>query len=451
MRQDDSQPDGHGPLFAPLQSSHEQPQIRLLELVIDDSLDICCKLHVRPMSETFIALSYTWGEPSPTQKIWVNGHPIFVRMNLWQALDTIRKRVRESRLSVAKKKSRLNTIQKLSPLPFSTAKGSKYGKLSVPYFLGQHDQSHGPLFWIDQLCINQTDTDERNKQVRLMARIYSEACTVLIWLGTYHDAEVVEGTIACLEATNAAVAKGKPSKYWSRPTRPQFKVMEDIARNTYWTRVWIVQEIMLARKVLVQLDNVLFEFGELLPLFLRGPGNVALNQTFEYALFKNLHIEQTSLGQLLWTKSTLQDTREGKGHVTVHLLLTLLETQRCSDRRDKVYGLLGLVQAGSDREAIRADYTLSEEGVYKQVLENTIKEDFPDATRASDLCRKAGTALQVNWKDELTVQSTVDFLCRVISDDHRPRREEMITRVSGCDWSRSLDNIVAKILPGVKF
>ena len=37
--------------------------------------------------------------------------------------------------------------------------------------------------WIDQICINQDDIDERNKQVSLMHKIYSKAENVVIWLG----------------------------------------------------------------------------------------------------------------------------------------------------------------------------------------------------------------------------------------------------------------------------
>jgi hypothetical protein len=36
--------------------------------------------------------------------------------------------------------------------------------------------------WIDQLCINQEDTPERNDQVSIMGKIYRGAAQVIIWL-----------------------------------------------------------------------------------------------------------------------------------------------------------------------------------------------------------------------------------------------------------------------------
>jgi len=37
--------------------------------------------------------------------------------------------------------------------------------------------------WLDQICINQGDEDEKEQQVKLMARIYSQARQVIGWLG----------------------------------------------------------------------------------------------------------------------------------------------------------------------------------------------------------------------------------------------------------------------------
>lgn len=45
------------------------------------------------------------------------------------------------------------------------------------------DQSDDGLIWIDAICINQADLDERSSQVALMQKIYSQAAGTLIWLG----------------------------------------------------------------------------------------------------------------------------------------------------------------------------------------------------------------------------------------------------------------------------
>ena len=41
--------------------------------------------------------------------------------------------------------------------------------------------------WIDAICINQSDVDERNQQVPLMADIYGSAERTVCWLGEHPD------------------------------------------------------------------------------------------------------------------------------------------------------------------------------------------------------------------------------------------------------------------------
>jgi len=56
--------------------------------------EIFCNLQVKTMKPppTYIALSYTWGEPSPTRTIQLNGKPFQVRQNLWDFLVEARSR-----------------------------------------------------------------------------------------------------------------------------------------------------------------------------------------------------------------------------------------------------------------------------------------------------------------------------------------------------------------------
>jgi hypothetical protein len=39
------------------------------------------------------------------------------------------------------------------------------------------------ILWIDAICINQEDNEEKGRQVRLMAKIYAKASRVVVWLG----------------------------------------------------------------------------------------------------------------------------------------------------------------------------------------------------------------------------------------------------------------------------
>jgi Heterokaryon incompatibility protein (HET) len=95
-----------------------------------------------------------------------------------------------------------------------------------------------PLVRIDLVCINQDDLAQRQYQVGLMDFIYSRAEQVLIWLCLPMPDLVIE------DGTAPMVPDGLESKNleicctWSW-------------NHTYWGRVWIVQEIALARQLQV--------------------------------------------------------------------------------------------------------------------------------------------------------------------------------------------------------
>lgn len=63
------------------------------------------------------------------------------------------------------------------------------------------------LFWIDALCINQADAEEREAQVQLMRRIFSSATRTVIWLG--EDDPSTADAIECINLLNRASARVK--------------------------------------------------------------------------------------------------------------------------------------------------------------------------------------------------------------------------------------------------
>lgn len=99
---------------------------------------IHASLDSRPTYET---LSYTWGFPILCRKIVIDGLELAITANLDSALKRMRSRSPDS----------------------------------------------PTLIWADGVCINQKDIEERNQQVHLMRRIYSECQTGLIYLGEEAD------------------------------------------------------------------------------------------------------------------------------------------------------------------------------------------------------------------------------------------------------------------------
>ncbi|PIA97229.1 Heterokaryon incompatibility protein 6, OR allele [Cercospora beticola] len=88
--------------------------------------------------------------------------------------------------------------------------------------------------WVDQICINQRDEEEKAWQVRAMGNIYSLAWDVFIWLGDLDDEDLEPLKSNCSEGRRQIAER-------------LLEVMEH-AEATWWTRTWCIQEFMMARQ-----------------------------------------------------------------------------------------------------------------------------------------------------------------------------------------------------------
>jgi hypothetical protein len=104
------------------------------------------------------------------------------------------------------------------------------------------------LRWYDTVCIDQYDTQERNHQVKQMRNIYEHATNVLVWLG--HPAPG-PGSNSMME-----ILFERPSLIKVYKQRMRRELLDEICRemlgNSYWSRMWVLQELLVGEKVTVQ-------------------------------------------------------------------------------------------------------------------------------------------------------------------------------------------------------
>jgi hypothetical protein len=99
------------------------------------------------------------------------------------------------------------------------------------------------LLWVDQICINQDKTKERNEQVPKMNQIYGQAKNVCIWVGepdeTSHQAiEFIENKVLKLWDFDTLCEDTKMSEKWL--------AVSTLMKRPWFSRRWVVQEIALA-------------------------------------------------------------------------------------------------------------------------------------------------------------------------------------------------------------
>ncbi|KAJ1328116.1 HET domain-containing protein [Microdochium nivale] len=254
------------------------------------------------------ALSYTWGSLGRTFPFVCNGKELQIHKNLKEALPYLARR-----------------------------------KSSLP-------------IWIDAVCINQTDDDEKAVQISLMHKIYRQAAMAWIWFGPLQIGPEVITLFQELIAIGPELAELRKVDKTRDPTdfglpavdSPIWRAANDVLGNKWFTRVWIVQEAALPRavKFLCGVTEISWEIIEQvldhlvsIRYALKGPGNarIPLNWTSQHTVFLIRHREKTSETTLAWADHILS------------VLGLMAGNHACYDPRDYVLALMGFV----DEERIK--------------------------------------------------------------------------------------------------
>lgn len=322
------------------------------------------------------ALSYVWGKQSPDtiQPIQLNGLSFNVGKNLEEALRQLRPRVGESR-----------------------------------------------VLWIDAVCIDQTNTQERSQQVAQMDNVYRNATRVIVWLGpesdmssgffpkseeTSEDQQLEEFLLEhtdTLEFPFVRSRPGLPGPYdpYSRsfkggcatadeliekvnqvlreippgPVPPPCTFTADrcleILARPWWKRVWVLQELVLANKATVQcgpgsmgwtvLQSMLFLFARRRsdhPNFLVSSNdNDPSLQSAEWDVLPKLSMEVQRVFPFFFLQRNSALASRIRA-VSMATLVTLTNDLEATDPRDEVFALVGLLPTDSRERAIfTPDYT----------------------------------------------------------------------------------------------
>ena len=89
--------------------------------------------------------------------------------------------------------------------------------------------------WADALCIDQSSATEKNHQVQQMWEVYSKAHGTHVFL-------------------NAGLSSSQLDE-WTGPNSLTLETQKKILDSTYWTRLWIVQEIIASRFIMIHVSG----------------------------------------------------------------------------------------------------------------------------------------------------------------------------------------------------
>lgn len=143
-----------------------------------------------------------------------------------------------------------------------------------------HKDGQSEPIWIDAVCIDQRDLEERSQQVQMMGRIYGEATQVKIWLGL-SDEEMTAAAFARLKQcanplddssdgretleNMGGLANFKATSVWSNSMLTfvtdldfQISALNALFGKSWFRRLWVVQEVWFGRELTFRAGAKLF-------------------------------------------------------------------------------------------------------------------------------------------------------------------------------------------------
>jgi hypothetical protein len=314
-------------IYQPLNS--EKSEIRLIEITSDtNSTNIECRLSTVSLADNpeFSALSYVWGDPSTTKPILVNGSSLHVTVNLAAALRWVKYHWKHK-------------------------------------FPGRDPNSF--RLWADGICINQSDITEREAQVQLMGIVYSQAELVISWLG--YSIENIGLAFETLKIISRET-RGTPNERiyvlnWminyqylcvenEDTGNPSWNAIRALHSLKYWSRVWIFQEVVLGKNVILTYGSKQLDFVDLqialtwlrrFENLFRSTGLVK-PRFFHSGLWRRFSggsFTMVNFLRIVEAKDIIQlsTSNNAEKRAMICRNARLLEA---SDPRDQIYGLVGL-------------------------------------------------------------------------------------------------------------
>lgn len=219
------------------------------------------------------------------------------------------------------------------------------------------------VLWVDAICINQIDTEERNSQVRLMRQIYQRSIRVVIWLGMNTE-KSQHGIELLLNIQRLAFRKGNKTSESAQALEPDdlpklglpsvdsdvWKSLDDIFWRPWFTRVWIIQELAVSRDAVVMCGERLFSWMDVAH---------AANFVLRHSLTAITQVDPRRVTKLEKFRKAYSSN-----NCKQPLLSLVLEARDAfaTDDRDKIFALMGLSEPESS--GFVPDYSLSVEGVF---------------------------------------------------------------------------------------
>jgi hypothetical protein len=235
--------------------------------------------------------------------------------------------------------------------------------------------------WIDFLCINQNDIEEKVSQVGIMSEIFSGARRVCVLLGQ-SGSETAFGFQAFEQLKTSPVTAWK--RIWDHSPDLVRAGILDFMGSPWWTRIWCVQEAVMAKEVRIMcgehsmswsMDSEdIFRFSRSLKVAVLSPqwkqhdvGIALLNPLMELL---RLQLE-SGPGKATWEAAEWAPDLLDVAYDMHHRLST--------DPRDRIFSLFAFTKGGGNgTRGIEFEPWMSYSDTHEKMYENFVQRTLPE-------------------------------------------------------------------------
>lgn len=290
-----------------------------------------------PTCPKYIALSYVWGEEGHTWSITVDGKDLMVLQSLKPFIHMLRR---------------------------------------------QSSRWKNTWWWIDSICINTEDLQERSVQVQRMRKIYCHADKTIVWLGekSANSDDAMDFLVFLgRKRRQAAVAAGNDERLLSKKMNAlglrtekyesNWTAVNELFLRPWWTRVWTLQELILSPRVTFYCGSKSLSLSDLRPALYglnlcSGSEGFPISRAAFHATWNRRRLVQ-------WFRNSGSHNSNRLGGISLIAIMAYFSDNNATDPRDRIYSLLGLA---ADAEAIiRPNYNASTEDAYSELIKSFIK------------------------------------------------------------------------------
>ncbi|KAF3022936.1 hypothetical protein E8E14_005307 [Neopestalotiopsis sp. 37M] len=270
-------------------------------------------------ASSYDALSYVWGDPEMSQAITIDGLKLPITANLQVALMHLRHRHVER------------------------------------------------LLWVDQLCIDQNNEEEKENQITLMSQIYACANCVIVWLGEEKD-----------DSDCAMEDLRTVRREWSPEAEKAQQLSDRVSRllqRAWFHRIWVLQEVGVARRVQIRCGRSVID-GHLFAMAAEVLRPTSETCSEDQALHSRIQSAALLIRQSIFRSPCHGPPTPTDGICTFGELVDMFHNREATKCHDKIYALLGMSSSDMDASDLLPDYTIPFGHLFERLIKFVISDQL---------------------------------------------------------------------------